>query len=103
MEQIAQVEIISANYLDIFRWIRKEMEYLPIKEAKELSTQKVIDFDGDYEKATCFFNYLQNSLRNSAKLIINVSFDKTGYVGATVYSEELTKDIIKSRTEWNKN
>lgn len=50
MKQIAQVEIISANNLDVFKWLRKNMDWLNIKEAKEKSSQKIIDFDGDYEE-----------------------------------------------------
>lgn len=57
MKQIAQIEIISANYLDIFKWLRKEMN-LSIIEAKEKSNKRIIDFDGDYHKAIDFFNYL---------------------------------------------
>ncbi len=75
MNNIAQVEILSADYLDIYKWLRKEMPWMVRKEALELSRRNLIDFNGDYEKAIMLYNYLHNCLTNSARLIIDISYD----------------------------
>lgn len=100
MKQIAQVEIISANYLDVFKWLRKNMDWLNIKEAKEKSSQKIIDFDGDYEKAISMFNYLHNCMTNSARLIIDFSYDTRGAVGSYGVTIEQLEEDDKFRNEW---
>jgi len=82
MKQLAQVEIFSAYYLDIFKWLRIEMSHLTIKEAKEKSNQKLIDFDGDYYKAISLFNHLHNCGNNNVRLIIDYSYDTTGAISS---------------------
>jgi len=82
MKQVAQVKIISANHFDILKWLRIEMSWMSIKDVKEKSNQKIIDFDGDYEKAIKFFDYLHGCLPNSARLIIDFSYDTRGAVGS---------------------
>jgi len=80
MKQIAKVEIIDADRKEIYKWLRKREVYLPMKDVFEMSKQKVVDFHGDYEYALEFFNYLQNNPPNSARLIIDVSYDTRGTV-----------------------
>lgn len=100
MKQIAKVEIISANSLDVFKWLRKEMN-MDIKSAKELSNSTMIDFHGDYKKAIDFFNYLDSFLRSSARLIIDFAYDRSGIVGAFFINEETLKEDEKFREEYD--
>jgi hypothetical protein len=101
MNQIAKVELISVYYLDVYKWLRKEMD-IPIVEAKNLSQSgNVIDFNGDIEKAISFYNYLNSCMTNSARLIIDHSYSTIGCVGAFVDLEENMLESIKYSIEFD--
>lgn len=80
MKQDAKVEIISADVRDIYRWFRHNKPWMPLKDALDAAKQEVINFSDDYETAVNFYNYLQNIPPNSARLIIDVSYDTRGIV-----------------------
>lgn len=80
MKQVAKVEIISADVRDIYRWFRHNKPYMPLKDALDAAKQEIINFSDDYETAVNFYNYLQNIPPNSARLIIDVSYDTRGIV-----------------------
>lgn len=87
MEMIAKIELISISHLDVFKWLRKELN-LGLLESNELSKNgKVIDFNGDIEQAIIFYNYLHSCGTNSARLIIDHTYDTRGCIGA-YYIEE---------------
>jgi Ni,Fe-hydrogenase maturation factor len=101
MEHLAKVEIVSAHFLDVFKWLRKEMDF-SIIEAKELSKDgQIIDFRGDCNKALAFYNYLNQMITTSAKLIINDTFDSRGAVGSYVITKEEIVDDEKYFKEWD--
>ena len=74
---------------------------LSILEAKELSNQKVIDFNGDYIYAVKFYNHLQDCMVNSARLIIDIDYDSRGAVGSYIYTEEYLQEEKKYNDELN--
>lgn len=58
------------------------MTWLTLKECQLKAKEKIIDFDGNYEKALSLFNYLHNCNNNSVRLIIDFSYDSRGAIGS---------------------
>lgn len=101
-KNLAQVIILQAHYLNVYKWIRTNM-FLGIKESMDLSKSRVIDFYGDYNKAVEFYNYLKSFPRSSTKLIIDVNCEIPQIPSANVYTEEDIEEDIKFNAEWDEN
>jgi hypothetical protein len=98
MTNINKVEIIQADTLDIYKWLRKNMD-LTIKEASEISKSKIIDFLNNTQKALDFYMYLHIFHGASARLIIDITFKTELPVGTVVYTEEEIIDHDKYSKE----
>ena len=84
MKQFAMVAIIDADVRDIYRWFRYNKPWMSLKDALDAAKQEVINFNGDYETAVNFYNYLHGHGPNSARLVIDTSYDTRGVVWNSV-------------------
>lgn len=98
---MAQVRLIQIHYLDIFKWLRKEMN-MSIIEAKDLSKNgTIIDFGNDSDKALQLYNHIKSFDNTSAQILIDGFYDNRGRAGAYGISEEQIIEDELYRNEFN--
>lgn len=79
--QVARVELIQVHHIDVYKWLRKNLN-LNVVEANHLSKNgSFVCFD-DFKMAMRFYLYLINQPTSSARLIIDHTFDSTGCYGS---------------------
>ncbi len=98
---MAHVKLIQVHYLDIFKWLRKEMN-MSIIEAKDLSKNgAVVFFGNDFEKALDLYRHIQSFDNTSAQISIDDSYDNRGRAGSYGVSEEQIIQDELYRNEFN--
>lgn len=92
MGNTANVEIIKAKFIDVYRWFRNQG--FAIKEAKEFAKMNNISFQDNYKKAIELYEYITSFGDTCAKIEINHFLEVAQRPACNCFlEEEIQKEI----------